>query len=99
MTISATAHLATESYCKQISDKTGTFHVNEVTSTTVMLDEDSIRNTVSMYRATVAPAARNTPSENTRTQTDETDIDREEMDAEDMQLEERLSLILRKSVP
>lgn len=52
------------------------------------VEEDGIPNTVSVDRATIAPAAKEMPAENNRTQGNQTDPNLEEMHAGDILLEE-----------
>lgn len=96
MTTSASMHLATDSYSKLVSAKTGPFCVIEKSSTTMMIHKEVIRNTGSMERATVPPAAKETPKEDDCTQTDVNDVSREETHAWYTPLERRVSLTRHK---
>lgn len=58
MTTYAAGHLAKESYSKLKSAKTGPFKVIEASPTTIKMDEDGARNTVSINGDTLAPSAK-----------------------------------------
>lgn len=58
MTTSAAEHLATESFHKLMVPNTGTFKVIQVLRKGTTIDEDGIRNTVSIDRATLALLAK-----------------------------------------
>lgn len=51
-------------------------------------EENGIRDTVSKDRATVSPAANETPNKDSRMQGDQTDAEREESHSEDTRLED-----------
>lgn len=54
------------------------------------VDEDSIRNTVTLERGTVAPAAEETPAEDKKTQFGEEEAERDELHEENTLLEEKI---------
>lgn len=70
MATSAAKCLATESYSKLLSSKTRPLRAMEMTPTSVTMDEDCIRNTVSVDRDTVASKAKITPTKDNRTHGD-----------------------------
>lgn len=80
--------LVTKLYRKLLSAKTGRFCAIGATPTSVIADENSICNTISVERATVAPVRKETPTEENRTQNDDEDAESEETHARDMQVEE-----------
>lgn len=82
VTTSAENCLATESNNKLLSVKTGTSRIIQILPTTVTTDKDSIRNTVSVYRATVAPTLKQRPIEDKITQGHETEDEQKDMCAE-----------------
>lgn len=75
MTASAGVHLATESYSKLLSAKTGPFRVVELMSTTGTNDEDSTRLTLSVDPPTVTSNAKKRPAEHKKTKDDDNDAD------------------------
>lgn len=68
---------------------------------TVTIDEDSIRNTVSVDRATVVPMAKKMLAKHNKTQIRKADAEREETLEGDTKLEEQnvVSPQLRRSFP
>lgn len=75
-------------YSKLPSTLTGTFHVIEVRPATRTIDQDGIRNTVFVDKATVAPSGRETPTENSKTQTENNPAGKEETNERDHKTEE-----------
>lgn len=78
MTTSAAGGLASQSNSKVLSAKTGPFFVVEVKPSTVMMDGDSIGNTISVNRATVAQTAKETRTRDNRTQNNKSDAELKE---------------------
>lgn len=91
-TTSAAECRATEFCSKLLSVGTGPFPVIEVSVslTKVRIDKDGISSTAPVGRATIAPAARNTPTENNRTKGNEANVEREEVPTADTCLEEEI---------
>lgn len=88
--------LATESNSKLLSAEIGPFQVIKAMPATVRIDDDSIRNTLSVDRATVAPTTKKTQTEDNRTQTD---ANREEMGAGNRQMEEKKATSVLEGKP
>lgn len=89
MTLYRTELLVTELYSKLLPARTRPLRVIEFLPRKLRTVEDSMCNTASVDRPTVAPVAKNMPKEENREQADETDTEREEMRAGYTQLEEK----------
>lgn len=76
MTTSAAERKKTESYTKLPSAKNGQFCVTRVTPTTVTVDKDCIRKSVSEDKDTRAPTSNNMIKEDKSTKTDDHDAER-----------------------
>lgn len=77
ITTSTAERLTTMLCSKILFIRPGLFGVVEVMPTPMTIDEDGIRNTVSVDHATVVPAKK-TPKEDNWTQTKDNDAEREE---------------------
>lgn len=91
ITTSAAELPTTESSSKLLSAKTVPFRVVDVTPTTMKIDKEGKRSTVSMDRPTVAPTAKKTSTEDNSTRTDDNDAEREEAHVGDKQMEESIA--------
>lgn len=83
MTTSAAEPLLTKSYNKRLLAKMGAFTVIKVSQTTVAIDNDRIRNAMSIERATEKPTARETSNGNFVTQSDSTNAERDQLHVHD----------------
>lgn len=86
-----------ESYSKLLSVKKRLFRLIDVSPSIMMIDKDGIPNTISVDRAIVGPAARETPTDGDRAKANEADVEGEQGHAGDMRLkEENATNILQK---
>lgn len=88
MAAPAAERLPTEGRSKLLLVKTGPYCAIGVSPATVRIDEDDIRNTVSLDWTTVALAAKETATQKNRTQIDENKAEREESHTGDKPLAE-----------
>lgn len=85
---SAAEYLAAKCYSELLSFKTGPSQVVEVMPVTMKIDEDGIRNILSVYRATRALTLKEMPTNDNRMQVDYANTERQEAHARDTRMEE-----------
>lgn len=99
MNTSTVECLATELYSKILSIKTVPSQEIEVSPTTVTNNEDGIRNTVLVHRATGAPAAKQAPIKNNNMKKDQTDAELEKTTQVTRDWKRRIALTSCENTP